>query len=68
MKKDTKVILMHGFTNEEVTKILDAYKKISQMPSSIFAATTETSLNWKVKDLIAELEKEHEEFKKIKED
>jgi len=33
----------------------------------IFASTTPTNLEWKVQDLIGELKKEHEEFKKMKE-
>ena len=67
MLDSTKVILLHGFSNQDVTQILNAYKQIKNMPPAIFAATTETSLEWKVKELIKELEKEHEEFKKMKE-
>jgi len=32
----------------------------------IFASTTPTSLEWKVLDLIEELKKEHEEFKRVR--
>jgi hypothetical protein len=59
-----KVIILHGFSNEEAVKILRSVKAASENPSElIFASTTPTSLEWKVSELIAELTEEHVYFK-----
>jgi hypothetical protein len=62
-KSEKKVIIFHGFSGEELTLILDGLSKIEGKPANIImATTTETSLKWKVKDLIGELIKEHKEM------
>ena len=61
---EPKVIIFHGLTNEEAAKFMRLIKENAEDSSKlIFAITTEHSINWKVKDLIAELQKEHEYFK-----
>ncbi len=60
----SKVVIFHGLTDEEAAKFMRLIKQNTSEPKEfIFAVTTEHSLNWKVKDLIAELEEEHSYFK-----
>lgn len=59
-----KVIIFHGFSREELMSLINLLNSTPQLPKDIImATTTETSLNWKVKELIEELAKEHEYFK-----
>lgn len=68
MEKNEKVILLSGFTNSEIKEILNCYKENKKLPKDIiFATVTETSLKWTVEEWLNELSKEHEEFKKLKE-
>ncbi len=68
MKKNEKVILLNGFTNSEIKEILNCYKENKKLPKDIiFATVTETALKWTVEEWLNELSKEHEEFKKLKE-
>ena len=63
-----KVIIFHGIDNEEVISLMRLIKNTTDSPKDfIFAVTTEQSLEWRVKDLIKELEEEHEYFKKKEE-
>ena len=63
-----RVILFHGFTREELMLLINLLNSYPQVPRDIImATTTETSLQWKVRDLIKELTKEHEYFKKQQE-
>ncbi|WP_448375407.1 DUF3783 domain-containing protein [Fervidobacterium sp.] len=64
--KEQKVVILHGFDKSEILKVMKLIKENFQGEDLIFASTTSTSLTWKVKELIDELKKEHEEFKKIK--
>lgn len=60
-----RVILFHGFTREELMLLTNLLNSHPQVPRDIImATTTETSLTWQVKDLITELAREHEYFKK----
>ena len=60
-----RVLLFHGFSREELMLLINLLNSHSQVPRDIImATTTETSLNWSVADLLAELAKEHEYFKK----
>lgn len=59
-------IIMDGFSNEQILKILKAIKHLEDMPEIIFATVTETSRRWTVEELIKELNLEHEEMKKYK--
>jgi hypothetical protein len=55
-----KLIMLHGFTQEEALRCIRAVKAASEDPKSIaFCMTTETNLDWKVKELIAEVLEEH---------
>jgi hypothetical protein len=57
---DTPVILMHGLSQEEVVAVMKAAKAALGDPDkAAFAMTTETSLEWKVKDLIEHIGEEH---------
>ena len=63
--KEPKVVIFHGLTDEEAAFYMRIIKQSSKEPKSfIFAMTTPNSLEWKVKDLIAELKEEHNYFKK----
>jgi len=64
---ERKFAIMHGMNNEEVKKVLGVFKT-QGIKDVIFATTTETSLNWKLSNLLDELLEEDEYFKKIKKD
>ncbi|HUX50736.1 MAG TPA: DUF3783 domain-containing protein [Spirochaetia bacterium] len=60
-----KVIIMNGFSHEEISRIMKAVKALFEKPGDlIFAMTTERSLNTKVKDLIVDMSNDHEYLKK----
>ncbi|AEJ20089.1 DUF3783 domain-containing protein [Gracilinema caldarium] len=63
------VIVMHGFTHEQMISIMRAAKAAAKEagvdPLSIaFSSSTPTNMEWKLKDLIAEVREEHEYMKK----
>lgn len=60
-----KVVLLHNFEKQDILKIMKLIKE-NFNEDIIFASTTSTSLKWTVEDLLEELNKEHEEFKKLK--
>ncbi|MGB4752675.1 MAG: DUF3783 domain-containing protein [Fervidobacterium sp.] len=64
---EERVIIMHNFEKGEVSKLLKVIREAFPDKEFIFASTTPTNLEWKVQYLIGELKKEHEEFKKMKE-
>lgn len=60
-----RVILLHGFGDEELSEILRAVKKTVADPDDVaFATTTETNLRWNVGDLMDHVREEHETWKK----
>jgi hypothetical protein len=60
-----KVVFLHGFTQDEIRKILSAIKLAFDKPLDIaFCMSTENNLNWKVKDLIKDVREDHEYLKK----
>ncbi len=61
--KEAKIIIINGFTNEELKEFLAFYKKNPNLPIPIFATVTDNSLQMKVKDLIEELIEEDKNFK-----
>jgi len=62
---DNKVIIMNGFTFEEINKIINAVKKEFENPRDlIFAKTTDNSLQMKLADLIVDMSEDHEYLKK----
>ncbi len=60
--KETKIILLSGFSDKELHAVIDAYRLNKTMPKAIFATVTEMSENFKVKDLLAELELEKKQI------
>jgi hypothetical protein len=61
---ENKVIIMNGFTYEEINKIINSVKKLFDNPKDlIFAKTTETSVEMKLKDLIVDMSEDHEYLK-----
>ncbi len=70
MKKSggEKTIIFHGFSHEELNLLMKTIKEVIDIPGKIImAVTTPTSLEWKLKDLIEELSKEHRYFREKKE-
>jgi len=62
------VIVMHGFTHDQMIAIMRAAKAAAKElgldPLSIaFSSSTPTNLEWKLKDLINEVREEHEYMK-----
>ncbi|MFQ3546894.1 MAG: DUF3783 domain-containing protein [Termitinemataceae bacterium] len=62
------VVLMHGFTHEQMIAIMRSAKAAAKEqgldPQSIaFSSSTPTNLEWKLRDLIAEVQEEHEYMK-----
>ncbi|HOS52117.1 MAG TPA: DUF3783 domain-containing protein [Fervidobacterium sp.] len=64
---EERVLIMHNFEKGEISKLLKVIREAFPDKEFIFASTTPTNLEWRVQDLIGELKKEHEEFKKMKE-
>lgn len=63
MEKDgKKYILLSGFTNEEVKKVINFLKSSKELPRIIFARTTGTVLGWTVKEWLDELAREDNLF------
>lgn len=61
---ENKVIIMNGFSHEEITKIMRSVKGLFDTPRDlIFAKTTDNSLEMKLKDLIVDMSEDHEYLK-----
>lgn len=55
-----KLIMLHGFSQEEALGLLRMIKANQEDPREIaFCMTTETNMEWKIKDLIADVTEEH---------
>lgn len=62
--RDGKVILIHGFSNEDAFRVMRAVKAAVQDPGEIaFAVSTQTNLDWKVRDLVDQVRLDHEYMK-----
>ena len=60
-----KVIIMNGFSNDEIARIMAAVKPLFDHPRDlIFAKTTRHSVEMKLKDLIVDISEDHEYLKK----
>lgn len=59
------VIIMHDIPQEKLAIVMRAVRAALKT-DVIFSITTETNLEWKVKDLITELISEHEYMKKFR--
>lgn len=59
-KKDSRLILFHGFNEEEARFLLRLIRANLEKNSDIaFCTTTEKNLEWKLKDLIKDVTEEH---------
>ncbi|MDR0623938.1 MAG: DUF3783 domain-containing protein [Treponema sp.] len=61
------VVFLHGFSDTVLFELVKAVKKAAREagvdPGLIaFASSTPTNLDWKIKDLIREVRREHEEM------
>lgn len=66
---ENPVVFMHGFSHEQMIAIMRAAKaaakELGMDPQNIvFSSSTPTNMEWKLKDLIAEVREEHEYMKK----
>jgi len=61
-----RAVIMSGFTQNEVHRIMVAYRQAG-LPTQLWATLTPVSENWLLSDLLRELGKENENFKKKKE-
>ena len=62
--REGKLVLLHGFTHAEAIEMMRAVKAAAPDPGDIaFAVTTETNLEWRVKDLVGQVREEHEFLK-----
>ncbi|HCF38423.1 hypothetical protein Ob7_02035 [Thermosipho africanus Ob7] len=65
--KEKAFLIIHGFEQrDELFKLIKLLKDNFPEKELIFATTTPTNLEWKLSDLIVEIEKEHEFMKKTK--
>lgn len=69
MEKDKteeyKVVFMHGFTREEMSRIIKGVRSVVEDPGDVaFCMSTENNLEWKVKELLADVVEEHEYMKR----
>ena len=61
---DNKVIIMNGFSQEELVSIMRAVRRLFDNPRDlIFAKTTPKSVNMVLKDLIVDMSEDHEYLK-----
>ena len=58
---------MHDISNESVKEIIRKVRSLG-IKEIIFATTTPTSLSWMLEDLLKELIREDEYFRKLKEE
>lgn len=59
-----RVIIMNGFSTEEIDTILKTLKQALSDPQDImFAMTTKTSVEMKLRDLIEDMSEDHEYLK-----
>jgi hypothetical protein len=57
---ETKVVILHGFDDEEATTIMRAAKAVIKEPRSVaFAMSTPMNLEWKLGELIDHVGEEH---------
>jgi tRNA U34 5-carboxymethylaminomethyl modifying GTPase MnmE/TrmE len=61
---EERVIYLHGFERDDLFKIIKAIKASIDYPGEIaFSTSTPTNLEWKIKDMIAEVREDHAFFK-----
>ena len=58
---ENRVVILNGFTNEELDLVMRAVRSAVSSPRDlIFAKTTPTSLQMKLSDLIVDISQDHE--------
>jgi hypothetical protein len=58
---DYKVVFMHGFSQDEMVRIMRGVKSVVEDPKSVaFCTSTERNLDFKVRDLIADVTEDHD--------
>ncbi|USG99148.1 DUF3783 domain-containing protein [Thermococcus argininiproducens] len=62
-----KFIIMHDIPNESVKEVIGRVRSLG-IKEIIFATTTPTSLSWMLEDLLKELIREDEYFRRLKEE
>lgn len=63
---DTKIVFLHGFTQDEAVALMRLVKSSPALAGdTAFAMSTPTNLEWKVADLVEHVTEEHEEMKKL---
>lgn len=60
---DNRVVILNGFTHEEISRVMRAVKSQFEKPDIIFAMTTENSLKTRLQDLIVDMSRDHEYLK-----
>ena len=61
---ENKVIIMNGFTQQEIVSVMRAVRRLFENPGDlIFAKTTPKSVNMVLKDLIVDMSEDHEYLK-----
>jgi hypothetical protein len=64
--EEQKVVVLHGFSPEEAVAAMRALK--AALPSAAeaaFATSTETNLEWKLKDLVEHVTEEHRQYREM---
>lgn len=62
---ENRVVLLNGFTYDEIDAVMKAVRAAVERPRElIFAKTTPNSLEMKVKDLIVDISQDHEYLRK----
>jgi hypothetical protein len=57
---EPKVVLLHGFNDDELMDVVRVVKAAVQDPGSVaFASTTPTNLGWRVGELLDHVGEEH---------
>jgi len=67
LQENGKVVVMHGFTQDEAVAAMRAVKSSLGAKDEIaFAMSTETNLGWKLSELVGHVLEEHEFMTKKK--
>lgn len=60
-----RIVFMHGFTQDEMGRIMKGVKSVvDDLGKVAFCMSTENNVDWKIRDLIADVTEEHDYMKK----
>jgi hypothetical protein len=62
---DSKVICMHGFSQDEMSKIIKGVSAVVGRGEVAFCTTTDRNLTWPLKKLIEDVTEEHAYMKRF---